>query len=43
MSSRAVAVENTYSKYFEKTKKYINYRIRIDNINDFLSFKNFIY
>ena len=27
---------NTYSKYFEKARKYINYKIRIDKINNFL-------
>ena len=27
---------NTYSKYFEKAKKYINCKTRIENINTFL-------
>ena len=27
---------NTYSKYFEKARKYINCKIRIDKINNFL-------
>lgn len=27
---------NTYFKYFEKARKYINCKIRIDNINNFL-------
>ena len=27
---------NAYLKYFEKAKKYINCKMRIDNINDFL-------
>lgn len=27
---------NNYTKYFEKAKKYISYKTRIDNINNFL-------
>ena len=40
---------NNYIKYFEKAKRYINYKDRIDNINDFMlknidknDFKNII-
>lgn len=40
---------NNYAKYFEKAKKYVNYKTRIDNIYDFLiekideeNFKNII-
>lgn len=40
---------NNYTKYFEKAKKYISYKTRIDNINNFLlenidkeDFKNII-
>ena len=40
---------NNYAKYFEKAKKYVNYKARIDNIYDFLiekideeNFKNII-
>ena len=40
---------NHYLKYFEKAKKYINYKIRIDNINNYMlenidneDFKNII-
>lgn len=41
---------NTYTTYFEKARKYINLKIRIENINTFLlenidkpDFKNIIY
>lgn len=27
---------NNYNKYFEKSKKYINYKKRIENVNEFL-------
>lgn len=40
---------NNYIKYFEKAKKYVNYKARIDNINNFMlenidkdDFKNII-